>query len=42
MLNKLIVKMKVVVPSESPENERDSTRELADDLLSIVTVFVER
>jgi predicted site-specific integrase-resolvase len=42
MLNKLGVKIKVVVPSESPENEGDSTRELTDDLLSIITVFVER
>jgi predicted site-specific integrase-resolvase len=42
MLSKLGVKIKVMVPSESPETEGDSTKELADDLLSIVTVFVAR
>jgi hypothetical protein len=42
MLNKLGVKIKVVVPTEIPENEGDSTRELADSLLSIVTVLVAR
>jgi predicted site-specific integrase-resolvase len=42
MLSKLGVKIKVMVPSESSETEGDSTKELADDLLSIVTVFVAR
>jgi predicted site-specific integrase-resolvase len=42
MLSKLGVKIKVMVPSESPETEGDSNKELADDLLSIVTVFVAR
>jgi putative resolvase len=43
MLSKLGVKIKVMVPSESSETEgNNSTKELADDLLSIVTVFVAR
>jgi predicted site-specific integrase-resolvase len=42
MLSKLGVKIKVMVPSESSETEGDSTKELADDLLSIVTMFIAR
>jgi hypothetical protein len=42
VLSKLGIKIKVMVPSESPETEENSTKEFADDLLFIVTVFVVR
>lgn len=42
MLNKLSIKINVVVPSDGSETEWDSTKELTEDLLSIIAVCMAR